>query len=919
MDKTHVPSTESLLIPTIRALMSLGGRAHKDKIDATVIEQLDIDEEIQTIPQSATDHRTAVEYRLAWAKTRLRICGLIEGDGKGTWWLTDKFNGDPDSLEVKELMRIVNAFNNNDVSSAAKKLLEHIEANPIEPRVTKVEFDGNRQAFIDDFSPDALMMIAENDLLSRLFLGPGRADPNLCNVLEIGEGLERSFGSIRGGSSYKFGLFRSRDDSMWRLGFSSTSAMRLGEAEAFEKGKEIRDLLIKGCAIADDLIKSGVLNSVDGYKELDKLLSAESRDYFDFTKQWVRKYLFIFYPDYFVGWYSELWLKDVCSWLGLSGTNGIYPLSGQLSLVQRASNLPSYLFNDYLTQIVDAERGAWWPSLEEYDPSISKEKWHELISSSEIFTKSAMKVVSSLLEYEGGATCKELSFEFGEKPDYYISNSVALARRVQKETNCDLPPGDSNSKWWPVLYQGRRAKRGPRTYSWRLRDELKEALEEVGVNTVDQEAGDEDKSYWWLTARPTAWNFSAIAIGEEIEYTLANENGRKRRVYQNFLDAKVGDVVVGYEPGPSLQIVALLEVSREQDGEGIWFRKLEHLSEGIDFSILKNIPELEDMQFVKLLNGSFFAVSDEEYDIIMDLIREKNPGKVEKKFHPYSKEDFLREVFLSEEDYLNLTILLDRKKNLILQGAPGVGKTFAATRLAYSILGAKNTGNVEIVQFHQNYSYEDFIMGFKPTVNEGFALEKGIFYTLCKKAANHPDEDYFLIIDEINRGNLSKIFGELLMLIENGYRGHSLTLAYNKQPFSVPSNLKIIGMMNTADRGLALIDYALRRRFSFFEMKPGFESQNFKSYLESISSEKLDNLISIIKLLNSEIATDSSLGEGFQIGHSYFCGIFPEECTEGWLELIVRYDILPMLKEYWFDDQDKVDQWENALLGAIRA
>ena len=130
----------------------------------------------------------------------------------------------------------------------------------------------------------------------------------------------------------------------------------------------------------------------------------------------------------------------------------------------------------------------------------------------------------------------------------------------------------------------------------------------------------------------------------------------------------------------------------------------------------------------------------------------------------------------------------------------------------------KDKSRIEMVQFHQNYTYEDFIMGYKPTENGGFAIKPGIFYQFCKKAADDKDRPYFFIIDEINRGNLSKIFGELLMLIESDYRDTSIKLAYRDEDFYVPSNLYIIGMMNTADRSLAMIDYALRRRFSFFEM-----------------------------------------------------------------------------------------------------
>lgn len=235
-------------------------------------------------------------------------------------------------------------------------------------------------------------------------------------------------------------------------------------------------------------------------------------------------------------------------------------------------------------------------------------------------------------------------------------------------------------------------------------------------------------------------------------------------------------------------------------------------------------------------------------------------------------------------------------------------------KLTFYFKRAKNS-RIEFVQFHQNYSYEDFMMGYKP-VEDGFELKYGIFYRFCQKAANQPDKEFFFIIDEINRGNMSKIFGELLMLIEKDYRGTKATLAYNGLSFSVPKNLYIIGMMNTADRSLAMIDYALRRRFSFFEVEPGFDSEGFIHYQNSLNNETLNELVNKVKDLNREISLDKSLGKGFCIGHSYFCG--RDVCTEEWLHSIVDYDILPMLSEYWFDDANKLQRWENILQGVFQ-
>ena len=283
----------------------------------------------------------------------------------------------------------------------------------------------------------------------------------------------------------------------------------------------------------------------------------------------------------------------------------------------------------------------------------------------------------------------------------------------------------------------------------------------------------------------------------------------------------------------------------------------------------------------------------------------------------YSSADFLSDVYMSEQDYETLVNVLKMKKNIILQGAPGVGKTFTAKRLAYSIIGSKNPDRVQMIQFHQSYSYEDFIEGYRPTEN-GFTIKKGSFYKFCKLAEDDDENDYFFIIDEINRSNLSKIFGELFMLIEKDKRGIELQLLYSDENFSVPPNVYIIGMMNTADRSLAMLDYALRRRFSFFTMKPGFNTIGFQTYQDSLKSDAFKKLISCIKQLNSKIAADISLGEGFCIGHSYFCGLTAKTATVQTLTSIIEYELIPLLKEYWFDEPEKIIDWSDRLRSTVK-
>jgi len=452
------------------------------------------------------------------------------------------------------------------------------------------------------------------------------------------------------------------------------------------------------------------------------------------------------------------------------------------------------------------------------------------------------------------------------------------------------------------------------SYPYKTFYELSEYAWRKYTSKEDSKMLDENKKYYWLNASPKIWSFSDIKVGEEQTYTSVNDQGNKRRIYQNFVDVKVGDILIAYESTPVKAVTGLCEITKKEEDNSFSFKKIEHLLNPIPYSDITSIEELKDMEYLKNAQGSLFKLTPEEFSILYDMIRENNP--IEKEVYPtYTREDFLNEVYISEPKYNEISELLARKMNIILQGAPGVGKTFMAKRLAYSLIGEKNPNRVESIQFHQSYSYEDFIEGYKPK-GAGFDLEKGIFYTFCKKAENDPDNNYYLIIDEINRGNLSKIFGELLMLIEDDKRGEQLTLAYSKNKFSVPKNLYIIGMMNTADRSLALMDYALRRRFSFVEVLPAFGNDGFIEYQKNINNQYFNKVISKINDLNKEISSDISLGDGFMIGHSYFCNLINN--YEENLKSILKFDILPMIREYWFDNKDMRERWEAEINKLIK-
>lgn len=429
-------------------------------------------------------------------------------------------------------------------------------------------------------------------------------------------------------------------------------------------------------------------------------------------------------------------------------------------------------------------------------------------------------------------------------------------------------------------------------------------------------------NYWWLYAKPSIWSFDNIEVGETIEYTSHTDEGTKRRIYKYFDEAEVGDLVIGYDASPIKAIVAICKVVRKHDGETIKFEKIRKIENPIGLDMLREVKELSDMEPLHGPIGSLFKVKPSEYETIIELVNSKNAVK-EDVAEQYTKNDLLNEVFIGEEKYEQIMFDLTHKKNLILQGPPGVGKTFVAKRLAYSRMGVKDDSRIQMIQFHQSYSYEDFIQGFRPSEDGKFKLKNGVFYEFCRKAQRDSEHDYYFIIDEINRGNLSKIFGELMMLIEHDKRGKEfeipLTYAQDEDDkFYIPENLYLIGTMNTADRSLAMVDYALRRRFRFIDIEPAFSEDAFKDFLrlKGIEEQLINRIVINMERLNLIISSDNkNLGKGYRIGHSYFCDSPKQsENHENWYNRIVLSEIKPLLYEYWFDDEETAEAEVKALL-----
>ncbi len=425
-----------------------------------------------------------------------------------------------------------------------------------------------------------------------------------------------------------------------------------------------------------------------------------------------------------------------------------------------------------------------------------------------------------------------------------------------------------------------------------------------------------EKNFWWLNANPKYWNILDHKVGDIRSYTSHDEVGNKRRIYEYFRQVQPGDLIIGYQTSPEKKILAIYEVTNSlyqhpEKGEIFEFRIQEFLKEPILWEQILNLSELKNSEFVINNQDGLFKLSPGEFEAIQNLISVINTPYNENDESSYTIEIAIEESNLSANVLERYVQLLGRKKQIIFQGPPGTGKSYLANILLKLITG-DNRDQYEKVQFHPSYSYEDFVQGLRPKL-EGTGIDRldGIFNLLCGRATralnNNTGKKFVILIDEINRGNLSKIFGELLYLLE--YRSEKIKLTYSPElDFSIPENLYIIGTMNTADRSLALVDYALRRRFAFIDLAPDYDILRRKMVVDNgVDKEKL---IQNLKFLNETICNNLSLGPGFQIGHSYFLrrsNGAVEVITIELLNIIWAYELEPLLLEYYFDSPKEVE------------
>lgn len=694
----------------------------------------------------------------------------------------------------------------------------HEAAQSAELRQLEEKAQVLRRTFVNQFGIDAISALSGKELLTKLFYSDTENKDNLCYALEFHPDLREVFGSIAGGSAYKFGLFYHKKNRCWTTG-SPGKPKSISEAEAIAVAASIRDSLVKGAKLIEAHMD---FDTPEGYEALYAKLQAIP----GIDNVWVLKYYQMLYPDVIPVFYTKKIQIDVLRCLKQEPSMVPFVRMGQISIFIRKCGISSPVFGQIYFDT--------YQSLSE-EPSFA----------------------------EDGNSVNALADPQEESVRYWL-----------------YAPGEGSSMW-DYFYSHKEMGIG-----WAGLGDLRAFASKEEMKQRMKDLYDPTLSY--INAAHATWQFAnEIKVGDVIFV----KKGRNQLIGRGVV---TGDYSYCASDSnyPHRRAV-------QWTHKGVW----PHPDGQAAMKTLTDVTPYTD--YVEKLCALF--VSESEADAEEQAVT----------CPAYSEADFLSEVYMEEAEYATLVDLVRTKMNVILQGAPGVGKTFAAKRLAYSMMGMKDQNRVMMIQFHQSYSYEDFIMGFRPS-ESGFELKKGAFYNFCKKAEIDSDNEYFFIIDEINRGNLSKIFGELFMLIERDKRGIPLQLLYSDEKFAVPKNVYIIGMMNTADRSLAMLDYALRRRFAFYEMAPGFDTDGFRAYRMALGNDKLDRLIHCVENLNTVISADESLGDGFRIGHSYFCNLAAETMTDRKLSGIVEYELIPLLKEYWFDEPAKVNDWTNNLRSAIK-
>jgi DNA replication protein DnaC len=743
--------------------------------------------------------------------------------------------------------------------------------------------------------------------------------------------LERETREVGGsgvGSSFSFRIYRRSNKSTV---YSRENRMTDGEYCWFTDLGDTPEVVFP---VVRELVLDIVKASVEG--NYQKVLDVE---YGKFGKALQWKIAFLYNPDRFLPIYQTDVILKACEALGMNFENST--LAEQYEFLYNSKpvdlntiDYANWLYKEYSEKISETGVKYWvaapGPGASEWDYFVKQGiyalGWNELGDLREFNDKAELNEELLIAKRNSNSDRKNDALALWNISKVIKPGDVVFAKRGLHEyvgygvvkssytynASDEQYPHQIEVDWkkqgsWIAEYQiVKKTLTEITSYKEYVQQLIHLIIKEV---PIDKSTGSKEISHYWLNANPKIWKIADFEIGQHQSYTAFNVNGNKRRMFDCFESIQPGDLIVGYESSPSMKVTAIFECTAalhedENEVQRIEFKIQRFLNRPIAWESLIQVDAFKDADVVKNNQGSLYRLTQLQFDAIMSLENDADLPK-------YTIENLKSDSFIANEKLEKMVSYLKNKKNIILQGPPGTGKTFVAKKLAYALMGEKDDSHIEMVQFHQSVSYEDFIQGYRPTDSGSFKLKNGNFYKLCARALKNTDKPYFFIIDEINRGNLSKIFGELLMLIESDKRSqeYAINLMYSdseESRFYVPPNIHIIGTMNTADRSLAVVDYALRRRFAFFELIPEFNDK-FKGFLKGVNVENalIDKISNQMKRLNAEIKDD--LGAGFEIGHSFFTpnsGTIP---NTDWFNDVVEFEIKPLLDEYYFDDSSQLE------------
>jgi DNA replication protein DnaC len=743
--------------------------------------------------------------------------------------------------------------------------------------------------------------------------------------------LERETREVGGsgvGSSFSFRIYRRSNKSTV---YSRENRMTDGEYCWFTDLGDTPEVVFP---VVRELVLDIVKASVEG--NYQKVLDVE---YGKFGKALQWKIAFLYNPDRFLPIYQTDVILKACEALGMNFENST--LAEQYEFLYNSKpvelntiDYANWLYKEYSEKISETGVKYWvaapGPGASEWDYFVKQGiyalGWNELGDLREFNDKAELNEELLIAKRNSNSDRKNDALALWNIAKVIKPGDVVFAKRGLHEyvgygvvkssytynASDEQYPHQIEVDWkkqgsWIAEYQiVKKTLTEITSYKEYVQQLIDLIIKEV---PIDKSTGSKEISHYWLNANPKIWKIADFEIGQHQSYTAFNVNGNKRRMFDCFESIQPGDLIVGYESSPSMKVTAIFECTAalhedENEVQRIEFKIQRFLNRPIAWESLIQVDAFKDADVVKNNQGSLYRLTQLQFEAIMSLENDADLPK-------YTIENLKSDSFIANEKLEKMVSYLKNKKNIILQGPPGTGKTFVAKKLAYALMGEKDDSHIEMVQFHQSVSYEDFIQGYRPTDSGSFKLKNGNFYKLCARALKNTDKPYFFIIDEINRGNLSKIFGELLMLIESDKRSqeYAINLMYSDSEdsrFYVPPNIHIIGTMNTADRSLAVVDYALRRRFAFFELIPEFNDK-FKGFLKGVNVENalIDKISNRMNRLNAEIADD--LGVGFRIGHSFFTpnsGTIP---NTDWFNDVVEFEIKPLLDEYYFDDSSQLE------------